>query len=576
MSRCQLKAIVIDDKLEICHHVSINYDVDLAEFGTKGGVIRDTSEPNVVTAPVLMWLKALDTCLDRLKLENVNFTSIVCISGCAQQHGTVWWRTGAGKVLEGMDSSKCLHEILESSFSLEHSPTWLDSSTSAECKSIEDFLGGSKPLAEICGCPAFERFAGPQISKVFRRKNKLYKCTERITLISNFLSSVMAGSFTPFDASDAAGTNMMDIRFKSWSDVCLKAVVGDDEEVVGGLKARLGWSDSIQGIVDSDTLIGRISPYFVERYNFSPNCLLSSFPGDTPSSMAGLAVAKGDLVVSLGTSDTAIFLLDEPISIPNVHLSRSPMNPTQYAGMTGSKNGSRTRERIRDECSAGDWNRFADLLSLSPVGNSGNIGFFLDLCEIYPFCQGNYRFDSYDRPVLKFAPEIEIRACLEGQFMRLYHHLGVITQQIDRLYVTGGASMNRAILQVLADVFQKPVFVSNIPDSACLGAAYLAKYAFAKSVCSGSETTNYDEVISRHLRSHLTSSTPLIEPRRCESGVYQKLLNRYIKLEDSLNSMGRSPSSESLQRAQDLSNDCHIKHRRPFNDEKLNSDQLNV
>lgn len=38
------------------------------------------------------------------------------------------------------------------------------------------------------------------------------------------------------------------------------------------------------------------------------------------------------------------------------------------------KNGSLTRERIRDECAEGSWQLFSDLLESTPRGNFGNIG----------------------------------------------------------------------------------------------------------------------------------------------------------------------------------------------------------
>ena len=44
---------------------------------------------------------------------------------------------------------------------------------------------------------------------------------------------------------------------------------------------------------------------------------------------------------------------------------------------------------------------------------------------------------------------------------------------------TGGGSKNPEILQVLADVFGAPVYVSSASDSAAVGAALRAKHGFA-------------------------------------------------------------------------------------------------
>ncbi|KAJ8307075.1 hypothetical protein KUTeg_015159 [Tegillarca granosa] len=65
------------------------------------------------------------------------------------------------------------------------------------------------------------------------------------------------------------------------------------------------------------------------------------------------------------------------------------------------KNGSLTRERIKDKCSEGSWDRFAELLQSTPMGNNGNIGIYFDITEIQPLVSGDYRFNSENEQVNK-------------------------------------------------------------------------------------------------------------------------------------------------------------------------------
>lgn len=51
---------------------------------TYGGVLQTKEEPNVITAPTLMWVKALDMILDRLRVCGVDFSKVAAISGSAQ------------------------------------------------------------------------------------------------------------------------------------------------------------------------------------------------------------------------------------------------------------------------------------------------------------------------------------------------------------------------------------------------------------------------------------------------------------------------------------------------------------
>jgi xylulokinase len=70
-----------------------------------------------------------------------------------------------------------------------------------------------------------------------------------------------------------------------------------------------------------------------------------------------------------------------------------------------------------------------------------------------------------------------VRGVAEAQMLALARHsrwMGVDTRTI---YATGGASANRDILQVMADVFGADVYQFPVGNSACLGAALRALHA---------------------------------------------------------------------------------------------------
>lgn len=80
LSTQQLKCTLINEKHDIVLEEAINFDKDLPEFGTVHGAIVDD---NVVTSPTLMWVKALDLLLKRLK-DSPYVGSIRGISGAGQ------------------------------------------------------------------------------------------------------------------------------------------------------------------------------------------------------------------------------------------------------------------------------------------------------------------------------------------------------------------------------------------------------------------------------------------------------------------------------------------------------------
>jgi xylulokinase len=57
--------------------------VDLPEYRTHGGVHTFDKR---VTAPPIMWVKALDMLMERLRIAGVDFSRVVAISGAGQVH----------------------------------------------------------------------------------------------------------------------------------------------------------------------------------------------------------------------------------------------------------------------------------------------------------------------------------------------------------------------------------------------------------------------------------------------------------------------------------------------------------
>ena len=92
----------------------------------------------------------------------------------------------------------------------------------------------------------------------------------------------------------------------------------------------------------------------------------------------------------------------------------------------------------------------------------------------------------------KFDAAVEVRALIEGQFMGKRVHaenLGYNIGPSSRVLATGGAAANSAILQVLSDVFNAPVYTLQTENSASLGAAYQAKHGLVH------QTMSFQEVV---------------------------------------------------------------------------------
>ncbi|EDO47320.1 predicted protein [Nematostella vectensis] len=512
LSTQQLKAIAVDNGLNVTHEASVHFDSDLPEFKTDGGVHKH-NDGCTFTAPCLMWVKALDMVLRRLKEKGFDFKTVACLSGTGQQHGSVYWKNGAQNVLRSLKKDSSFAEQLKDYFVVGDSPIWMDSSTSSQCRFLENTVGGPQKLAEITGSTAYERFTGNQIAKIYQTKRESYNECERISLVSSFLASLFIGDYAPIDYSDGSGMNLLNIVKKDWEDTCLEACAP-------GLRDRLG------SPCPSQAQIGTISSYLVERHSFSVSCKVVAFTGDNPASLAGMRLAEGDIALSLGTSDSLMIWLKTPQPKLEGHIFVNPVDKDAYMGMLCYKNGSLTRESIRDTCAEKSWEKFNTLLGSTPPGNHGNIGIYFNIREITPFAVGVHRFNREDEKVQEFSKKVEIRALVEGQFLakRAYaEKLGYNIGPNSRILATGGASSNTAILQVISDIFQAPVFtIQDTCNSACLGCAYRAKHGLVGDKA-------FSEVVSEAPPYQLA-----VTPNPDVHDVYNTMTERYIKLESSI------------------------------------------
>ncbi|XP_071590757.1 xylulose kinase isoform X3 [Heliangelus exortis] len=463
----QLKVIAIDEQLRVIYEDNVHFDRDLPEFKTQGGVYIH-SDRLTVTSPVLMWVKALDMILEKMKSSGFNFSQVRALSGAGQQHGSVYWKKGSSHILKNAPSELPLHQSLK-------------------------------------------RFTGNQIAKIYSQNPEVYMQTERISLVSSFAASLFLGAYAPIDYSDGSGMNLLQIWEKAWSVSCLDACAP-------GLEEKLGCP------VPSHSILGPISPYYSQRYGFSPDCKIVAFTGDNPASLAGMRLQEGDIAISLGTSDTLFLWIQEPSPALEGHILCNPVDSQTFMALLCFKNGSLMREKIRDDCSSGSWDEFSKALSSTAAGNNGNLGFYFDVMEITPEAVGIHRFNRNNEKVSDFPKEVEIRALIEGQFMAKRIHaekLGYKVMPRTRILATGGASHNRKILQVLSDVFNAPVYTIDTANSACLGSAYRAIHGLVAET-----NVSLADIVKLAPEPKLA-----VTPTAGAEELYRPLLRRYAELE---------------------------------------------
>ncbi len=508
-----LSAVIIDlATRQVVYEKSLNFDRALPEFKTRNGVLPHR-DPLVKHSSPLLWAAALDRLLAGMKREGAPLGELLAIGGSGQQHGSVYLNDRAERVLANLVPQKSLVENLRGVFSRPTSPIWMDSSTSKECAEIRRQLGGIKAAATATGSDVFERFTGPQIRKFYRTRPAAYARTSHIALVSSFLASLLAGRIAPVDYGDGAGMNLMDIRKKVWHPGALRATAPN-------LKRKL------PRLAASGQVIGRVSQYFVRKYGLNPEALATVWTGDNPASVAGLGLIKpGQVAISLGTSDTFFGSMQkcQTDAQGEGHVFGSPAGG--YMTLICFKNGSLAREKIRAQYRIPDWKTFGAKVAATPSGNRDGILLPWFEAEIVPRVNrpGIHRFDLDEKDAAA-----NCRAIFEAQALAMRLHsrwMGVSPKQI---FATGGASNDRALLQVIADVMNCRVLRIEVSKSAALGAALQAAHGW---LAAAGKKPRWEKLVVGFSDPVANSE---VSPDKKAAKVYDALIEKYAACERSV------------------------------------------
>ncbi|KVI06792.1 hypothetical protein Ccrd_014853 [Cynara cardunculus var. scolymus] len=241
-----VKATVLDSNLNIVYTEVVNFDSELPRYKTKDGVSRDPAINGRIVSSTLILQNS-----KKLPLEKM-----AAVSGSAQQHGSVYWKRGSLGILSSLDPNRPLVHQFEDAFSTNESPVWMVNSTTKQCNAIDKALGGA-----------------------FEHKPQVYGNTERISLVSSFMASILIGGYACIDHTDGAGMNLMISRATT---PCL-------EEKLGKL-------------APAHAVAGLIAPYYVERLVKLPGLR----EGDLPVTELPLSSTMSRWQSALGSSQSSV------------------------------------------------------------------------------------------------------------------------------------------------------------------------------------------------------------------------------------------------------------------------------
>ncbi|MFC7395532.1 xylulokinase [Scopulibacillus cellulosilyticus] len=366
--------------------------------------------------------------------------------------------------IEGLSFSGQMHGLVlldENNNVLRPAILWNDTRTSRQCSEITDRLG--EQLLDITRNKALEGFTLPKLLWVKENEPDIYKKIHKILLPKDYLRFRLTGNIQ-MEYSDAAGTLMLDIANKCWSQEILNA---------------FNINPSIcPELVESTDFTGYVLPDIAEKMNLTSRTKVFAGGADNACGALGANILSEDKAMSsIGTSGVLLSFEDEAVdysgtihffnhSVPNAYYS---MGVTLAAGhsLNWLKNTFFENES------------FEDMMAYAEQSKAGSKGLLFTpyiVGERTPHPDAKIR-GSFIGIDAGHSKKDFVRAVLEGITFSLNETLEEYkkrNKQIDTIVSIGGGAKSDLWLQIQADIFNTKVIKLATEEGPSLGAAIIA------------------------------------------------------------------------------------------------------
>ncbi|WP_194306227.1 gluconokinase [Chryseobacterium cheonjiense] len=297
--------------------------------------------------------------------------------------------------------------------------------------------------------------------------------------IKEFLFYRLFGSYL-VDHSIASATGLFDIHQLAWSELALN---------VAGISA-----EQLSTPVPVDHVTRLLDPDIAASMHIPEGTTFVIGGGDGCLANLGVgAVKPGVASVTIGTSGAIRVTCPLPNPEQKQRLFSYLLRPNEYIVGGAVNNGGILRSWFRDtfldESIGKIQDKDADALlnemidSIDP-GSEGLIFLPYLTGERAPHWNSNAK-GVYFGIQLQHTKAHFARAMMEGMLFAIYS-VGIALEEntgpIHKIYASGGLARSQNLVQMLADIFNKPVFIKNTVESSAWGAALIGMAALGIEV----------------------------------------------------------------------------------------------
>ncbi len=428
--------------------------------------------------------------------------------GWTEQHPEDWWRAtkealstvvekvrGSAEEILGLGLTGQMHgavfldavgEVIRPAI------LWNDQRTAVQCKTITENVGEERLLL-VAGNPAITGFQAPKILWLRDEEPGNYSRIGKVLLPKDYIRYRLTGEYAT-DASDAAGTLLLDVKERDWSG-----------EILEALKLSNEW---FPPVYEGPETTGTVSDAIADEIGLPTGVPVAAGGGDNAAAAVGTGVVREGLVSSsVGTSGVVFAHAPRFLPDPSGRLHTFCHTVPEAYHLMGVT--------LSAGSSLAWWSRVCerDISELVSEAESAAPGAEGLLFMPYLYGERTPHLDPEARGgflglTAGHGRAHMTRAVMEGvifslkQSLQIMWSLGVQTTEIRAI---GGGARSALWCRLQADIYGLPVYRMAVEEGPAYGAALLAGVAagiYRDVAEASSQVAISDEVTDPGPQSH--------------------------------------------------------------------------
>lgn len=313
--------------------------------------------------------------------------------------------------------------------------------------------------------PALEGFTAPKILWLRENEAENFAKVSLVLLPKDYIRYKLTGE-KHMDVSDGAGTLLMDVVKKDWSDALLD-------------KLELS-RDILPPLVESTAITGRVTEKAARETGLKAGTPVVAGGADNACGAVGSGIIKeGRVMVSIGTSGVVVAFSRKAVADQKgrIHLFNHSRPDSWYmmgvmlsAGMSFSW---LKKSLFANEF---DYDRLNEMASDVSPGSEGLIFLPYLYGERTPHADANARGVFFGISG-KHEQKHFVRSVMEGVTYGLNDSLELIKEQgveVNEIRAIGGGARSLVWQQIMADIFGQEISLLNVEEGPAFGAALIA------------------------------------------------------------------------------------------------------